>query len=312
MPTPNTGKIRGMRRCSHTLIEISAIIFVSAILLHDLHISPVSALAIAGSDLASASEVPEFYSKIQSPLAKIAVQHALNGETVPAILDLDLPENESLLATILLNNKSNTGSCDDDNANNGVCTGMNTCSDKHNISTTPSMLTAIATFAGGCFWGIQLAYDREPGVLATCVGYTQGTPLSTYPTYSAVCAEETGHTEACLVAFDPALVSYSHLANLMFDRIPDPTMLNRVGKDRGTQYRTGLYAHSDEQLVEAQAAFEKEDRSWFGRQVVTEVKLAGPFWPAEEEHQRYLEKGGRFGRPQSSEKGSKDEIRCYG
>lgn len=296
-----------MRKSSHHFNYVFTIILVSAILLHDLLVLPVSALA--GSNLVSTSSVPEFYSNIKSPLAKIAAQHASNGESVPAILNLDLslPENESLLAFILLNKQVNTN---DDDKDDGNPNGNSACSDKHKINTISSMLTA--TFAGGCFWGIQLAYDREPGVLATCVGYTQGNPLSTYPTYSSVCTEETGHAEACLVAFDPTIVSYSHLANLMFDRIPDPTMLNRVGKDRGTQYRTGLYAHSDEQLVEAQAAFEKEDRTWFGRQVVTEVKRAGPFWPAEEEHQRYLEKGGRFGRPQSSEKGSKDEIRCYG
>ena len=303
-----------MRKSSHHFKNyVFTIILVSAILLHDLLVLPVSALAGSNLVSTSTSSVPEFYSNIKSPLAKIAAQHASNGESVPAVLNLDLslPENESLLALTLLNKQVHTNDDDNDDGNSNPNGNSNSaCSDEQKIKTISSMLTA--TFAGGCFWGIQLAYDREPGVLATCVGYTQGNPISTYPTYSAVCTEETGHAEACLVAFDPTIVSYSHLANLMFDRIPDPTMLNRVGKDRGTQYRTGLYAHSDEQLVEAQAAFEKEDRTWFGRQVVTEVKRAGPFWPAEEEHQRYLEKGGRFGRPQSSEKGSKDEIRCYG
>ena len=171
---------------------------------------------------------------------------------------------------------------------------------------------AVATFAGGCFWGIELAYRREPGVLATCVGYTQGeTP---YPTYGQVCGEETGHTEAVLLVFDPEKVTYARLADMLIDRIPDPTMLNRVGRDRGTQYRTGMYAHSESQLAEAQTAFDRENGTWktSGRPVVTEVKRATEFWPAEEPHQRYLEKGGRHGRPQSADKGSSEEIRCYG
>ena len=170
----------------------------------------------------------------------------------------------------------------------------------------------VACFAGGCFWGLELAYQRQLGVLATCVGYTQGT--TEYPSYKEVCSEETGHTEAVLVVFDPEVVSYAKLADLLFDRIPDPTMLNRVGRDRGTQYRTGMYAHSEEQLVQAQTAFDRENQTWktSGRPIVTEVKSADVFWPAEEVHQTYLVKGGRFGRPQSAEKGTLDEIRCYG
>lgn len=170
----------------------------------------------------------------------------------------------------------------------------------------------VTTFAGGCFWGLELAYQREPGVLATCVGYTQG--HGEYPTYKQVCSEETGHTEAVLLIYDPDAVSYARLADLFFDRIPDPTMLNRVGRDRGTQYRTGMYAHSEDQLVKAQIAFDRENRTWktSGRPIVTEVALAQTFWPAEEPHQRYLEKGGRYKRPQSAEKGAAEEIRCYG
>ena len=152
----------------------------------------------------------------------------------------------------------------------------------------------MATFAGGCFWGIQQTYDDEPGVLATCVGYTQGdNDNAPHPTYAAVCSEETGHTEACLVVFDPTIVTYERLADLFFARVDDPTMLNRVGKDRGTQYRTGLYAHSEEQLRQAREAYDKENRMWktSGRTVMTEVKRAVSFWPAEEEHQRFLAKG---------------------
>ena len=160
--------------------------------------------------------------------------------------------------------------------------------------------------------GLELAFQREHGVLDTCVGYTQGDKA--FPTYQEVCDESTKHTEAVLVAYDASVVSYRRLAELLFDRIPDPTMLNRVGNDRGTQYRTGMYVHSDEQLEAAQAAFAREASCWesSGRKVVTEVLPATIFWPAEEVHQRYLERGGGRGRPQSAAKGVNDPIRCYG
>mmetsp|Transcript_37206 Transcript_37206/g.43287 ORF Transcript_37206/g.43287 Transcript_37206/m.43287 type:complete len:273 (-) Transcript_37206:393-1211(-) len=266
------------------IFQVAVAAVISVFNYNNLQVSAFSGL----SSTSGGVTVPQFYSEIVSPLAQISAHYASINQKVPVDLDMELPEHDSL--ALILKEQ-----LDDQRAR----TNMNP-------------VTMTATFAGGCFWGIQLAFDREPGVLATCVGYTQGNPDSKYPTYSAVCTEETGHTEACLVSFDPALVSYAHLAELMFDRVQDPTMLNRVGRDRGTQYRTGLYAHSEDQLLDAQTAFERENRTWFGREVVTEVKLAGPFWPAEEVHQRYLEKGGRFGRPQSPEKNSKDEIRCYG
>ena len=170
----------------------------------------------------------------------------------------------------------------------------------------------VATFAGGCFWGLELAYQRQHGVLQTCVGYTQG--HKPFPTYAEVCAEETGHTEAVLLTYDETVVTYAQLAAILFDRIPDPTMLNRVGNDRGTQYRHGMYAHSEQQLAEARAAFEVESKMWrtSGRAVVTEVALATAFWPAEEVHQQYLQKGGNYGMPQSAAKGATEPIRCYG
>jgi peptide-methionine (S)-S-oxide reductase len=254
---------------------------VTALLISYFHtlsilIPPVGALAVGGGAI-SASSRPSFYSEIVSPLAQKALRCAERGEPVPARLNIDDYNN-------------------DDDA----------------ISFAAAPVALVATVAGGCFWGLDLAFRREPGVLATCVGYTQGP--EPYPTYGQVCAEETGHTEAVLLVYDPDQVSYAKLADLLFDRIPDPTMLNRVGRDRGRQYRTGMYAHSEEQLVEAQTAFDRENGTWktSGRPVVTEVKLATTFWPAEEVHQRYLEKGGRFGRPQSAEKGDSDEIRCYG
>lgn len=240
---------------------------------------------------------PAFYSDIVSPLAHTALRYAEQGVPVPATLRVD----ECIL------NDDNEGSIDNDDD----------CTDNNNNNDNKPLLLTVATFAGGCFWGVDLAFRREPGVLATCVGYTQGTPLERYPTYGPVCEEETGHTEAVLVVFRADQVCYAKLANLLFDRIPDPTMLNRVGRDRGRQYRTGLYAHSDVQLKQAQTAFDRENGTWksSGRPVVTEVVKATAFWPAEEIHQRYLEKGvgGRFGnRPQSAEKNVTTEIRCYG
>ena len=171
---------------------------------------------------------------------------------------------------------------------------------------------AVATFGGGCFWGLQLAFDREPGVVDSVVGYTHG--HAERPTYADVCDETTGHTEAVLVKYSPEIVSFARLAAVLFDVVGDPTTLNRVGRDRGTNYRTGMYCHSDAQLRDAEEAFDVEDRCWqsSGRKVVTEVKRAAVFWPAEPVHQRYLENGGRFGRPQSAAKGCADEIRCYG
>ena len=97
---------------------------------------------------------------------------------------------------------------------------------------------ALATFAGGCFWGTELHYMRMPGVVATCVGYTQGNLEQ--PTYAEVCSGSSGHTEACQIVYDPAVCSYEALCAKLFETI-DPTVRNRVGNDVGTQYRTGIY-----------------------------------------------------------------------
>lgn len=181
--------------------------------------------------------------------------------------------------------------------------------DKARVFPATSKCSAtVATFAGGCFWGAELRFQRELGVLDTIVGYTQGT--AAHPTYKAVCDEMTGHTEAVLLLYDASLVSYQKLCSILFNEIiGDPTRLNRVGNDRGTQYRTGLYAHSKEQLEEAERALQLEAASWSssGRTVVTEVKYAEVFWPAEESHQKFLTKGG-----QSAAKGDTSPIRCYG
>jgi len=167
---------------------------------------------------------------------------------------------------------------------------------------------AAATFAGGCFWGLELAYQRVAGVEYTAVGYTQGPELK--PTYNEVCSGATGHTEAICVYYNPEECSYESLLDTFFQRV-DPTTVNGQGNDRGPQYRTGVYTHTPEQMEIAKARFE-EEKSQYKRPIASELKEAQVFWPAEKYHQQYLEKGGRFGTPQSTEKGSTETIRCYG
>lgn len=166
-----------------------------------------------------------------------------------------------------------------------------------------------ATFGAGCFWGIELAYQRVPGVVKTEVGYTQGHAPN--PTYEAVCSGRTGHTEAVRVQFDPTVVSYDDLLNLLWSRI-DPTAVNRQGNDVGTQYRAGIYYYSPEQEQVARESMAKVQEKLGSRKVGTELLPAKKWFRAESYHQQYLSKGGRFGTGQSAEKGCKDTIRCYG
>ena len=169
---------------------------------------------------------------------------------------------------------------------------------------------AIATFAGGCFWGTELHFARIPGVVATCVGYTQG--RTAQPTYGEVCSGRSGHTEACQLVYDPAKVTFTALCAKLFETI-DPTLRDQVGRDYGTQYRHGIYAHTPQQLSEAQAFVAAASKGLpRGKMVVTELKDAGLFWPAEGYHQNYLARGGRFGSAQSAAKGCTDKVRCYG
>jgi len=164
----------------------------------------------------------------------------------------------------------------------------------------------VATVAGGCFWGTELHFQRMPGVIATCVGYTQGSVDA--PTYEQVCSGSTGHTEALQLIYDPAVCPYERLCEKLFETIaPDATALNRKGNDRGTQYRHGIYTHTEAQAAAAAAVFESEQRLYGSVPIVTELKPATVFWPAEGYHQRYLEKGG-----QSAAKGARESVRCYG
>jgi peptide-methionine (S)-S-oxide reductase len=145
---------------------------------------------------------------------------------------------------------------------------------------------ALATFAGGCFWGLELAYQRVPGVVHTAAGYAQGP--EEFPNYEQVCAGNTGHTEAIMVYYNPEECKYEDLLDTFFERV-DPTTANGQGADRGKQYRTGVYFHSPEQEEVARIRFETEQGN-YRRPIASELKAAAPFWPAEDYHQQYLEK----------------------
>jgi peptide-methionine (S)-S-oxide reductase len=150
---------------------------------------------------------------------------------------------------------------------------------------------AKATFAAGCFWGVQEAFDQVEGVTGTRVGYTGGTVAN--PSYEQVCTDTTGHAEAIEIEYDPAKVSYETLLDTLW-AVHDPTQLNRQGPDIGTQYRSAIFPHDAEQERAAKAAIAKLQQSGkFRRPVVTTVEPAAIFWPAEDYHQKYFAKAGR-------------------
>ncbi|MGC2258946.1 MAG: peptide-methionine (S)-S-oxide reductase MsrA [Candidatus Sulfotelmatobacter sp.] len=148
-----------------------------------------------------------------------------------------------------------------------------------------------ATFAAGCFWGVEATFRQMPGVLGTRVGYIGG--KSENPTYKEVCTDRTGHAEAVEVEFDPAKIRYEDLLKVFWEN-HDPTQLNRQGPDWGTQYRSAIFFHSPEQEAQARAKIEEltAEGRFKPRRIVTKVESAQTFWPAEDYHQRYLEKRG--------------------
>ena len=146
-----------------------------------------------------------------------------------------------------------------------------------------------ATFAAGCFWGIEASFREIEGVVSTSVGYTGGDTVD--PTYEQVCSDRTGHAEAVDVWFNPALVSYEDLLNVFWS-IHDPTTPNRQGWDLGSQYRSAIFFHSPEQQAAANASRDREQGKR-RRSIVTEILPASAFYRAEEYHQRYFEKSGR-------------------
>jgi len=149
-----------------------------------------------------------------------------------------------------------------------------------------------ATFAAGCFWGVEAAFRQVKGVLATTVGYSGGTFKN--PTYEDVCSGKTAHAEVVQVEYDPLQVSYKDLLDVFWN-CHDPTQLNRQGQDVGTQYRSVIFFHTPEQ--EAAAIASKEElqatAKYRNREIVTAITPASQFYRAEEYHQQYLEKRGQ-------------------
>jgi len=163
--------------------------------------------------------------------------------------------------------------------------------DKISQEKPTSKTTETATFAAGCFWGVEDKFLKIPGVLFTRVGYTGGTVAN--PTYKLVCSDKTGHAEAVEVVFDPTVVSYQALLERFFE-FHDPTQVNRQGPDFGTQYRSVIFYHSEEQKKAALGMIEKLTREkQFSRPIATQVVPAAEFYPAEDYHQKYYQKQGQ-------------------
>jgi peptide-methionine (S)-S-oxide reductase len=151
----------------------------------------------------------------------------------------------------------------------------------------------VATFAAGCFWGVEETFRKVKGVKYTQVGYTGGDFAD--PTYKDVCGGQTGHAEAVEVIFDPTVVSYDKLLDL-FWAMHDPTTPNRQGPDVGSQYRSAIFYHTDKQENAALAAkINLQKSGQYKKGIVTEIVPAGRFYRAEEYHQQYIEKSGKSG-----------------
>ena len=145
-----------------------------------------------------------------------------------------------------------------------------------------------ATFGAGCFWGVEAAFRRTQGVTGTKVGYAGGKVDN--PTYEQVCSDTTGHAEVVQVTYDPEQVPYEQLLTIFWLE-HDPTQLNRQGPDVGSQYRSVIFVHDEEQRAAAEASREAV-QARFTRPVVTTIEDAPPFWEAEDYHQQYLERRG--------------------
>lgn len=151
-------------------------------------------------------------------------------------------------------------------------------------------MTNTATFGAGCFWGVEAAFRQLEGVTATAAGFMGG--HVDHPSYEQVCRGDTGHAEVVHVTFDPERVSYEELLDVFWSN-HDPTQVNRQGPDVGHQYRTVVFVHDEQQRKAAEASKQElEASATYQRPIATSIEDAGPFWEAEEYHQRYLEKRG--------------------
>lgn len=149
---------------------------------------------------------------------------------------------------------------------------------------------ATATFGAGCFWGVEADFQKVEGVTATEVGYAGG--ITENPSYEDVCTGETGHAEVVRLEFDPAIVSFEALLQVLWDS-HDPTTMNRQGPDRGTQYRSVIFFHDEAQRQAAEASKAALDASGrFSDPAVTAIEPAGDYYAAEDYHQKYFEKQG--------------------
>ena len=147
-----------------------------------------------------------------------------------------------------------------------------------------------ATFGAGCFWGVEAAFQKIDGVKETTAGYMGGNLKN--PTYEQVCTDKTGHAEVVQIVFDSEEISYDKLLETFWE-IHDPTQLNRQGQDIGMQYRSVIFYHDETQKKLAEVSKEKR-QNIIDKKIVTEIKPAEGFYPAEEYHQKYLEKQGRL------------------
>lgn len=157
-------------------------------------------------------------------------------------------------------------------------------------TTTLPATTAVATFANGCFWCTEAIFEELDGVLSAVSGYTGGETID--PSYKEVCSGNTGHAECLQITYDTTKISFDELLEV-FWQTHDPTTLNRQGADVGTQYRSGIFYHNEEQRIKAEAYKTELDKSGaFDRPIVTEITPFTVFYPAEDYHQQYYELNG--------------------
>jgi peptide-methionine (S)-S-oxide reductase len=169
-----------------------------------------------------------------------------------------------------------------------AATGFESTSTRAPLAETDADGLQLATFAAGCFWGVEASFREIEGVVKTSVGYTGGRTED--PSYEQVCSGTTGHAESVEVWFDPTVLSYGELVNA-FWLMHDPTTRNRQGWDLGTQYRSSIFFHDPEQERLAIASRDQHQET-LGRTIVTEIVPASTFYDAEDYHQRYVEKHG--------------------